>query len=75
MDFGEIVIADKIWALAGCMPGRTRGEFAFLDQNNVSTTLFSQVVEQSDSHDSTPNDDDAGMIVRAVLHCVPGNLW
>ena len=75
MDLGEIVIADEVRALAGRMPGRTRGEFAFLDQNNVSATLLSQVVEQSDSHNSAPNYDDAGMTVRAVLHCVPGNQW
>ena len=67
VDFGEVVIADKVRALAGRMPGRTGSEFAFLNQDRVGATLLGQVIEQPDPHDAAADDDDTRMTVHPAI--------
>ncbi len=61
MDLGKVVIADETRALARRMPCRTRGQFAFFDQQTVGATVFSEVVQQADTHYAATDDNDSGV--------------
>ncbi len=68
MDFGEVVAAGDAWALAGGMPGRARGELAFLDQHRIGPALEGQVIEQACAHHAAADDDDSCVCFHAVVN-------
>jgi hypothetical protein len=47
------------------MPGRTRGQLTFFDQQDIVATFLGEVVEQADAHDAAPDDDDACMCLNS----------
>ena len=67
MDFREVVIADKVGALTGRVPGGTRCQLTFFYQQDVGTTFLGQMVEQTSAHDAATNDNDTSMIVNSDL--------
>ena len=67
MNLGQVVIADQARTLAGGVPGGTRGQLAFLDEQAIGAACFSEVVKQPDAHDSATNDDDSSMRLNGDL--------
>ena len=64
MDLGHVVIADQAGALACGMPGRAGRQLAFFNQHHISATLFGQVIQQADTHDSATHNYDTSMTVH-----------
>ena len=46
---------------AGGMPGRARGQFLALAQDDIGPALAGEVIEGRDADDAAPDHDDAGM--------------
>ena len=66
MDLGHVVIGDENGALSGRVPGGTRGQFSFFNEQAIGPALFRQMIKKSGAHHSAANDDDA----RVTLHCL-----
>ena len=69
---GHVERAVEMRALARRMPGRTRGQFALLDQDDVRPAFKRQVVEEPHAHHATANNHNTRMRLhndlRILLH-------
>jgi hypothetical protein len=59
MDHRHRVVADEARTLSSGVPGRSRRQLAFLDENAICPTLFRQVIEEPDPHHSATDDDNS----------------
>ncbi len=69
MDFGKVVITHQTGTLSSGMPGRTRGQLAFLDQHDVGLAFLGEVVSQRHTHDAAAHDHDPSL--RIHRHTAP----
>ena len=61
MHLGHVEGAVEMRALARRVPGRARGEFALLDQDDVRPAFERQVVEQAHAHHATADNHHTRM--------------
>ena len=68
MHLGEIERAVEMRALAGGVPGRSRGQLSLLDQHDVAPSLLHQVIEEADAHDPAAHNDNPRLRLH-FEHC------
>ena len=70
MHLRHVERAVEMRALAGRMPGRARGQFALLDEDDVAPAFERQMVEEAGPHDPAADDHHPRMgLHHALLHC------
>ena len=56
LDFHHRPGADKIWAIASRMPGRSRGQFVFLEKHAIGPAHAGQMIQNRTADSATTND-------------------
>ena len=63
MDLRHVEVTDEVRDETGGVPGRSRSELAFLDQDGVGTPSFvGQEGQQADAHGTATDDHDTGFV-------------
>jgi len=57
VNFSQVVVSNQAGTLSGGMPGGTRSQLTFLDQNGVGATFFCQVLEKRHTHNAATHYD------------------
>ena len=60
-------------AETGCMPGRTRRQFGFLEQHDITPALFHQLHQQPATIYTAANDGHAHVHRHALILSPPGS--